>query len=172
MSKIVLLTLLLGILAFAPWAMGAEKFGVVDLQRALNLSQAGREAKEAFSKKVESAQRIVDAKEQELRRLQAELEKQMALLSDDARSKRLKELQDKQRDFERFVKDSREELAMEERRLTNKILETLEKVVQKIGKDEGYTFIFERNQSGIIYVKDAIDLTDKVIKLYDTQRGK
>lgn len=151
-------------------AYGVEKFGVVDLQKALNLSKAGKDTKEMFGKKVESAQKMLEAREQELKKLQTDFEKQSLLLSADARIEKTKEFEAKRRDLERYVKDSRDELTMEERRLTNKILEEIEKVVQRVGKEEGYTFIFERNQSGILYLRDVLDLTDRVIKAYDAQK--
>lgn len=159
-----------GLFLLTSAAYGVEKFAVVDLQKALNLSKAGKDAKETFGKKVESAQKLVETREQELKRLQTEFEKQGLLLSADARVEKTKEFEAKRRDFERYVKDSREELAMEERRITNKILEEIEKVVQRIGKEEGYTLIFERFQSGILHVKDALDITERTIKLYDAQK--
>ncbi len=172
MRRLAPVALLFALLVLPAAALGVEKFAVVDLQKALNLSRAGREAKEMFAKRVESAQRIVDAKEQEFKKLRTEMGKQSALLSQEKRAERLRELQSRQRDFQRFVKDSREELGLEERRLTNKILADLEKVVKTIGEEDGYTFIFERFQSGILYVKDAVDLTQRIIKIYDSQRGK
>ena len=159
-----------GLFLLTSAAYGVEKFAVVDLQKALNLSKAGKDAKETFGKKVESAQKLVETREQELKRLQTEFEKQGLLLSTDARVEKTKEFEAKRRDLERYVKDSRDELTMEERRLTNKILEEIEKVVQRVGKEEGYTFIFERNQSGLLYLRDVLDLTDRVIKAYDAQK--
>ena len=44
------------------------------------------------------------------------------------------------------------------------------KIVQKIGKDEGFTLIFEKRSIGLMYNGGAIDITDKVIKAYDKMK--
>jgi outer membrane protein len=170
-SVIILLTLLAAGI-FSSLAQAQMKFGVVDLQKALNLSVAGKEARESISKRVEEAKRVIAAKDNELRRLRAELEKQSLLLTGEARLEKAKAFEAKRRDYERFVKDSREELALEERRLTNKILRELEKVVQQLGQAEGFSFIFERNQGGLVYAANSVDLTDRVIELYNGQQQK
>jgi Skp family chaperone for outer membrane proteins len=43
-------------------------------------------------------------------------------------------------------------------------------VIQKLGADEGYTLILEKNEAIVLYASKVIDLTDRVIKLYDTQK--
>lgn len=170
-----LVAILLGLLTvgiFSSLAQAQIKFGVVDLQKALNLSTAGKKARESISKRVEEAKRVIKAKDSELRTLRAELEKQSLLLTGEARLEKAKAFEAKRRDYERFVKDSREELALEERRLTNKILRELEKVVQKLGQEEGFTFIFERSQGGLIYAANSVDLTNRMIELYNAKQQK
>jgi Skp family chaperone for outer membrane proteins len=44
------------------------------------------------------------------------------------------------------------------------------KVIQKIGAEEGYTFILERNETIVLYASKAIDVTDRVIKAFDAQK--
>jgi Skp family chaperone for outer membrane proteins len=43
-------------------------------------------------------------------------------------------------------------------------------VIQKLGADEGYTLILERNENIVLYVSKALDITDRVIKAYDAQK--
>ncbi len=47
---------------------------------------------------------------------------------------------------------------------------SLQKVIQKLGADEGYTVILEKNEAIVLYTSKAIDITDRVIKLFDTQK--
>lgn len=167
-----MLAVILGLTAFLGVApgLGVEKLGVVDLQRTLNQSRAGKEAKEQFLKRVEAAQKMVDAKEMELRKLKSDLDKQGPLLSEDAQLERRKEFEKKLIDYERLKKDSEDDLNLEQRNLANKIREAIEKVVQQVGRDEGYTFIFDKNDAAIIYARDATDITDKVIRIFDAQK--
>ena len=44
--------------------------------------------------------------------------------------------------------------------LKTKVLE----IVAKIGKEGGYTMIFEVHSAGILYAPDSLNLTDKIIQ--------
>ena len=46
-------------------------------------------------------------------------------------------------------------------------MKKLEGVVKKMGEEGKYTLILERNQAGIIYISDVLDLTDELIKIFD-----
>ncbi len=46
----------------------------------------------------------------------------------------------------------------------------LQKLIQKVGADEGYTFILEKNETIVLYTSKAIDITDRIIKLFDAQK--
>jgi len=51
--------------------------------------------------------------------------------------------------------------------LTKQIQKDLLEIVKKVGKEEGYTMIFESGVGGIIYAREEFDITDKVIKKYN-----
>jgi Skp family chaperone for outer membrane proteins len=46
----------------------------------------------------------------------------------------------------------------------------LQKVIQKVGADEGYTFILEKNENVELYISKTIDITDRMIKAHDAQK--
>jgi len=41
------------------------------------------------------------------------------------------------------------------------------KVTQEYGKEKGYTFIFERSESALLFADDATEVTEEIIKIYD-----
>ena len=41
-------------------------------------------------------------------------------------------------------------------------------VINQVGKDKGYTMIFNKFQAGLLYADDAVDLTDEVLKVFNT----
>jgi len=43
-------------------------------------------------------------------------------------------------------------------------------VIQKLGADEGYTLILEKNESIVLFASKPTDITDHVIKAFDAQR--
>ena len=40
----------------------------------------------------------------------------------------------------------------------------------KIAKDGGYSLILERKSMGLIYADDSVDITDQVVKAYDSSK--
>jgi outer membrane protein len=67
------------------------------------------------------------------------------------------------------VDDSNRELQEKEALLRNTILKDLGQIVEKIGKEEKFSLILEKNDSLLLYAADTIDLTEIVIKQYDAQ---
>ncbi|WP_429884915.1 OmpH family outer membrane protein [Geoalkalibacter halelectricus] len=158
------------ILALATPALAQNvKIGYVDLQRALNLSAAGVNAKEEIAKLVRSYEGQVSKQQDELRKLKEELERQAVLLSDDARSRKEREYQQKLRDFQRFTKDIQDELQQKDAELTRRILEDLFQVIGEFGAREGFTVILEKTESSLLYAADNIDLTDRIIEAYNAR---
>ena len=82
MKRLLLLTVVLLTLLAVPAAMAADmKVGYVDLQKALNLSSAGKAAKDKMRAKFKDYDVDVQKKQDELKKLKDELEKQAMLLS-------------------------------------------------------------------------------------------
>lgn len=154
-------------------AFGAEggKLGFIDMQKALNLSEAGKEAKEQLAAKVKKYQDEINLKQDELKKLKDDLEKQSVLLSDSARSAKEKDYQQKLKEFQRFTKDAQDELQAKDEEFTKRIIEELERVIQDFGRKSGYTIIFVKNES-MIFADDKADLTDDVLKIFNASRKK
>jgi Skp family chaperone for outer membrane proteins len=43
-------------------------------------------------------------------------------------------------------------------------------VIKKVGEEEGYTLIFQKNENLVLFASKVIDITDRVIKLFDAQK--
>jgi outer membrane protein len=146
------------------------KIGSVDIQKAVNECNTGKEAKKDIAKEVEKFQRLIADKQKELQTLKETLEKQAAMLNADARAAKEKEFQAKTRDFQRWGQDYEAELNQKRAEKERAISLALQKVIQKLGADEGYTLILEKNEAIVLYASKVIDLTDRVIKLHDSQK--
>lgn len=163
---VVLLLVCIGLIA-TPAMAETQKIGYVDLQKALNLSSAGKEAKEKIKAKVQTYDAEVRERQEELKKLKDDLEKQAMLLSEEARNAKERDYQQKVKDYQRFTKDIQETLQQTDADLTRKILESLLKVVQEVGKSEGYTLVLEKTESSIVYADESIDISDEVITAFD-----
>jgi len=152
-------------------ALAADlKIAYVDIQKAVNESNAGKDAKKAITKEVEKFQRLIGDKQKELQTMKESLEKQAPMLTPDARATREKEYQNKLREFQRWGEDTQNEINQKRMEMERNISIGLLKVIQKVGADEGYTFILEKNETVVLFASKTIDITDRVIKAYDGQK--
>src|SRR6266581_7915875 len=135
-------------LAFAPAAFGADgvKLGYVDVQKVLVQSDAGKDAKEQLAGKGNKYETEKNSREEELKKLKGELEKQSVLLSDTARVAKEKDYQQKLKEYQRFLKDAQDDLQAKNDDLTSRIIEEIVKVIQDYGRKNGYTYIFVKNE--------------------------
>lgn len=162
------LVLALALVFIASTAFAAGGVAFIDLQKALNLSDAGVKAKAEIGQQVKKYEAKVAAEQEALKEMKKELDKQAVLLSDDARGKKEREFQQRAKEFQRFTKDIQEELQQKDADFTKKIIDEILKTARKIGKDKGYTVILEKSESSIIYGDSTVDLTDDVIKAYNS----
>ncbi len=169
------LVMIVGIILFlGGWlgsALAAElKIGCVDIQKAMNECNAGKEAKKTIGKEMEKLQRLFAERQKELQAMKETLEKQAPMLTQDARATKEKEFQSKVRDYQRWLEDNQKEIQQKGLDMERKILADLQKVIQKMGTDEGYTLVLEKNEMIVLFASKSIDLTDRVIKIFDVQK--
>ena len=156
------------LLMFVTPAFAEMKIAYVDLQKALNLSKAGAEAKTEIAAQAKEYETEFKIKEGEFLKLKGELEKQAALLSDSAKQEKLQEYQKSVGELQQFKQDAQRKLQQEDGKLTQSILKDLSAILKKMGKDGGYSMILERSEGGLVYVAENLnDLTDELIKAYD-----
>jgi outer membrane protein len=163
-------------------APSALKVGIVDLDRALKESTAGKQAlgtlkqyRDKVVKEINDKKRQKDSKEGTLRDLQTELTSQNLVLSETAKRDKEESYRRQARDLRkfiddsnRFIEESERELREREAELTSRLLRDLLEIIRAVGKEESFTIIFERNDRFLLFAADAIDLTEKIIKRFDT----
>jgi len=146
------------------------KIAYIDIQRAINECNAGKEAKKAISKDVEKFQRLIADRQKELQTMKESLEKQALMLTPEARANKEKEYQNKVREFQRWGEDTQNEMNQKRVEMERTISTALVKVIQKLGADEGYTLILEKNENIVLFASKTIDITDRAIKAFDAQK--
>lgn len=149
-----------------------DKIGYLDMQRALNTSNSGAEAKNQLQLKLKKYQEQINGKQEELQKLKADLEKQGIALTEAARAAKEKDYQQKLKDFQRFAKDAEEDLQARDAEFTKKIIEEMDKVVQEYGKNKGYTMILDARAAGVIYANPKADVTEEIIKAFNSSSVK
>ena len=153
-------------------APAPTRIGFVDIQRVLARSAAGVAAREQLEKEKAAMQKQVDAQRGELEKMRDELEKKGQLLSADTRREKQEQLERKVRDARRLVDDLQGSLQKKEEAMLARVLQDVSGLIQKVGKDKGYTIVLERQRSSILYASADADLTDEIIRAYDDDTKK
>jgi outer membrane protein len=164
MKQIVAIFLLALILIYASSALAADeiKFASVDVQKILVLSDAGKEAKGKLDMHVLKVELERNSKEKELNKLNMELEKQSAHLSETERITKEKVYANRLQEFQQFITKSNEDIRAENAELSKSIVGNIIKVIQDYGRNKGFHCIFIKNES-MLYLDDNVDITDAIL---------
>jgi outer membrane protein len=138
------------------------KIGYIDMQKALNESDAGKKAKAELEQMIKERQVKIDEKVALRDKLLAELEKQSVVLSEEAMRQKQDELDLLSREIERMASDARMELEKSQRELELDIVKDLDGIITKIGKESGYMLILPSDV--ILFSVEGIDMTDLVVQ--------
>jgi outer membrane protein len=143
------------------------KIGVIDIQKIMRESKAARNAQDLFRKDLEAKRAILAAKEKEVRDIETELKGSDSKLTPAGRQDKNEKLAQEVKELKRLGADLEEELKKRNTELTKKLLGEIMQVVKGLQKSDGFSLILERN--AVVAVDEAIDVTDRVIKLYDAR---
>ena len=147
---------------------GSLKIAVVDMNLLQLKSASFKKVRGVLEKKMKAMQQKLDTEKRALLKMEEDFKKQSMMLSLDAQEDKKNELEKKRRYYKYLYEDFTIEMKNFEKNAKSKIGNELNKVLKKIAADEGYSIIFERRTIGLLFYDDVIDITDKVIKSYDS----
>lgn len=155
-------------LAVALPASAQVNIAVIDVQRVVTESDPGKQAlqklKELQDAKIDQGRAL----QQELASLQEQMSKQRFTLSEERLAELSKQMEDKQIALQRFQDDAERELDESRRRELGGLEGRIIPVINEIGAERGFTLIFNKFQSGLVYADDGVDITDDVIRRFNT----
>jgi outer membrane protein len=136
------------------------KIGVINIEETLSSTPAGKRANEAFEKTRKSKQGMLDRQQEELKKADADLVKQKALLKPEMFEKRRQELEKKFIELQQTYVKLERELAQDRTKLIQGLLKQAEPKIIAIAKAEGLSLILD--QSATVWADPAVDLTQKL----------
>ena len=153
-------------------AVGGTRIAFIDSQRVMARSAAGVAARDVLEREKAAMQKKLDGEQVELTKLKEDLDKKGQLLSAEVRKERTETLERRVRDLRRLVDDFEKDYQKKDRELVGKFLRDLSGVVQKVGKDKGFTLIVDARGAGVIYGAPEADLTEEIIRAFDDETKK
>ena len=160
-------------LAIGTTAAAAEgRVGVIDFQRVLDESVSGKAAQAEINKRGKEMEATLKAKSEELEAMRTQLQRDAMVMSGEMREEKEREFRIKVNDLKEIQKDFAKKARELQIRAMARIRNEVDEVAKTIGEKEGFALIIEKQESGVLFVPPAIDLTAKVIQRYDAQPPK
>jgi outer membrane protein len=160
--------LTLGLLIFGAAAAAAQtpvKIGYIKSQTILANAPGRAAAETQFEKEMTTYRAQVQRMGDSLNTLIADYNKQEVSLSPQAKETRQKDIRAKEEEYQRRTQELQQQVRAREAELVRPIMEQINKVIDELRAEEGYSMIFDaENQAGVVVAADKnLDLTEKVL---------
>ncbi len=147
------------------YAGGKGKIAFCNFQKAAKESRTGKKLLDGLKKDLQTKSRSLEDKKNRLERLKSDLNKKSKVMDESLKKQKEEEYFKSMRDFQRLREDVEADLKKKEMEFTRTMMRKLQKVVLKIGVEDGYDVIFPKETSA--YFSEKLDITDQVIKALD-----
>lgn len=154
------------------FAADVAKIGLIDIQKILSASDAGKVANDKMNAKFKELEDDLKAKGAAIDEEKARYEREAAVMSQEARAEKERELKIKVLDFQDLEKKYKTDINAYQTALMSQFRLDVLTVVEEMGKKEGFLLILEKREGGVVYNPSTIEITDKVIQKYNEEFAK
>src|SRR5215813_3167163 len=148
-----------------------SKIAFVNLQEAVINCNEGKQEAAALQQKFAGRQSALKAQDDEVKFLKQEYQAVSANLSEEERNARTRNIQEKQKAFERSYADYQAEIQEAQQEALNRIVKKLLPVVEKYATANGYTAVFDVSnpQTPVVWIRKDSMITKQVVDAYNAE---
>ena len=143
------------------------KIGIVDLQQAVSSTEEGKVAREEMARKQREAEAVMAPLYERYKSLEDDLKAKKFVLSDESLFQKQLDLAEVRNQIENKMKEIEGQLKVDQARIQEPLVTKLRTIINETGRDEGFTMIMQRGGAGLIYTREALDITDLIISKYN-----
>jgi outer membrane protein len=151
------------------------KVGTINIEGAIFGSNEGRRDLETLQKKFEPKQNELKGQNEELEGLKKQLNTQQDKLNEEALANLKKQIESKQKVFDRSVQDAQEDFGNQNQEIAGRILQKLAPMIVKYAQENGFGLIIDTSkpwpQSPVVMAGEGVDITKPVVDIYNVQSG-
>ncbi|MFQ5637338.1 MAG: OmpH family outer membrane protein [bacterium] len=164
-----LATLLFASLLFLSAPLSAQlKIGYIDSNKILASYKNAQDVRKQLEDLSKKWQEHAKGLEKEIKEMQEQLESQSLILSKEKKAEKAQQIQNSYVSYQQFLNEKfgpQGEAVKKESELLKPVIEKINEAIKKIGKDEGYNYIFDVVAANILYAsEDQTDLTDRLLE--------
>ena len=165
---------LLALGALLAWSTAATdepiNIGIVDIEQAISSTDEGKAAREEFARKQREATEQMQPLMDRYKGVEDELKAKKFVLSEEALFQKQLDLAEMRNLIQNKGKELEGQLQLDQKRLEGPLTAKLIEIITDVGKTQGFTLILRRGTPGVLYTREALDVTDLIIKRYN-QKG-
>jgi outer membrane protein len=154
-------------------AAEAFKMGVLDPQVVLENSKSGRRALDALKDYARARQKLITSDEDDLKNLEKQLKEQESTLTEPQKKEKQAQFRNKMTDYQKRLQEYNQELAQKQKELVDDYMKKIHAATKAVAEKQGYSLVVDKGSETtlkiVIYNRDAIDLTQEVLKEFDKQ---
>jgi len=143
-------------------ASDSQRIGVIDTRELFHRSAEIRALHEQLELTFTRKRFELEPLQEEIEELQGELESKRETLSAEEMSQKEKELDSLLKKYFEKRDEMAAYLAQQEEQLMSPLLDKLQVVIEKVGREEGFDIIIEKD--AVVYAATRTDITDKIIE--------
>jgi outer membrane protein len=146
-----------------------NKVGIIHIQNAIISTKDGQKAAGELQTKFAPKKAALDQKQSTIAQLQDQLRKGNNTMSEDAKQKLVREIDQNTKSLNRETEDAQAELDQEQNKIMQELGQRLVAVMDKYAKENGYSVILDVSspQTPVLFAASGIDITQDIIALYD-----
>jgi outer membrane protein len=144
------------------FAVTANTFGIVDIQKIMQVSPKIKAAGDRLKAKFASQQRKIASKQQALRGLLTKLNRDASVMSDSAKQKLQTKITAARKEYGAILQNYEQKVMSAQQQEMQKIATSIQGIAAKIAKQNNLAMVVVKQ--AVIYAGNAKDITDQVIK--------
>jgi outer membrane protein len=159
------------LMAAGPAAAEGPKIAVIDVNKILNESVAGKAAKKKIEERYEVLKKKIEAKQEEAKKAKEEIDKQKILLGKEKLKEKEDALNGKVTELRQLTQEAEKEMQTRQGEQTRDVLKMVEAQLEKVVAAEKLDLVFDRTQGGVVHFNPALDITSKVLEMVNKENA-
>ena len=166
-NRLATVTALIGIMAVPLIAEAQSKIGVININGAIATTGEGKKAIADLQKKYQPRQQELARLQQEIQTIQDQLNKQAPAVSEEEQRRLTRDLEDKQKVLKRSGDDAQSDFGADRDEAVRRIGQKMVRIITDYAQQNGLSLVIDGAQVPIYYAAKGVDITPEIVKLFD-----
>ena len=150
-------------------ASSPNKVGVIHFEGAISSTQQGQKALADLQVRYDPKRKDLEKRQNELSAKRDQLSKGSSTLSEDAKQALMRDIDKLTTSLSRDLEDAQTDYQQDVDRILQDFYPRIKAAIDKYAAENGYSLVLDIGspQTPVVYVTDAVDITNDIIALYD-----